>query len=187
MKMGMYTDLRGAVVLKNEYVEAINSYIDDSINDEGYDSLLEKYPILEQFDEIDRGGSGMFSQKLDFYPLIEKQELFNFRVEGNIWYFKSHIKNYRDDKYFVTPYEFFIETLIPLISKEILILESYYEGYDDYFDQWYIDLDGMKIKRNIIKFEYDDRPYGSNSIPKLNNHDMFEKFKNEHGLEIWND
>lgn len=85
--------------------------------------------------------------------MTEKQELFNTRVEDNIWYFKSHIKNYRDDKYFVAPYEFLIETLIPSISKEILILESYYEEYDDYFDQWYLDLDGLKIKRNVIKFE----------------------------------
>ena len=185
--MGMYTDLRGAVVLKNEYVEAINSYMDDSISDEDYDLLLKKYPLLEQFDEIDRGGSGMFSQDLDFYPLSEKQELFNPRVEENIWYFKSHIKNYLDDKYFVRPYEFLIETLIPLISKEILILESYYEEYDDYFDQWYLDLEGLKIKRNIIKFEYDERPYGFNSVPKLNNHDMYKKFKTEHGLDIWND
>ncbi|MCT0017676.1 hypothetical protein EFE32_12935 [Lactococcus lactis subsp. lactis] len=185
--MGMYTDLRGAVLLKDEYVEAIKSYLDDSISDEDYDLLLKKYPILEQFEEIDRGGSGMFGLELLFYPLTEKEELFTPRVEENIWYFKAHIKDYLDPKYFVTPYEFFIKTLIPLISKEILLLETKYEEYDDYFDQWYLDLDGLKIKRNIIKFEYDERPYGFNSVPKLNNRDMFEKFKNEHGLEIWND
>jgi hypothetical protein len=46
----------------------------------------------------------------------------------------------------------------------------------------YTDLRGAVV----LKDEYDERPYGSNSVPKLNNHDMFEKFKNEHGLEIWN-
>lgn len=186
-KMGMHTDLRGAVVLKDEYVEAIKTYMDDSITDEDYDLLLEKYPILEQFEEIDRGGSGMFGLELFYYPLTEKQELFTPRVENNIWYFKAEIKNYLDPKYFVTPYEFFIDTLIPLISEEILLLETQHEEYEGYFDQWYLDSDDGKMQRNIIKFEYDERPYGFNSVPKLNNKDMFEKFKAEHGLEIWTD
>lgn len=187
MVMGMYTDLRGAVVLKNEYVEVIKTYIDDSITDDDYDLLLKKNPILEQFEEIERGGIGMFGLELFFYPLTEKEELFTPRVEENIWYFKAHIKDYSDPKYFVTPYEFFIKTLIPLISKEILLLETKYEEYEGYFEQWYLDSDSGKMQRNIIKFEHEERPYGSNNVPKLNNYDMFEKFKSEHGLDIWND
>ena len=185
--MGMYTDLRGAVVLKDEYVEAIKTYMDDSITDEDYDLLLEKYPILGEFEDIDRGGRGVFSQELDFYPLNENQELFNPRVERKIWYFKSHIKDYRDPKYFVTPYEFLIETLIPLISEEIFLLETQYEEYEGFFEQWCLDLDSGKTHVNIIKFVYDERPYGFNSVPKLNNIEKFENFKVEHGLEIWND
>ncbi len=183
----MHTDLRGAVVLKDEYVEAIKTYMDDSITYEDDDLLLEKYPILEQFEEIERGGSGMFGLELFYYPLTEKQELFTPRVEGNVWYFKAEIKNYLDPKYDITPYEFFIDTLIPLISEEILLLETQHEECEDYFDQWYLDSDGGKMQRNIIKFEYDERPYGFNSVPKLNNKDMFKKFKTEHGLEIWTD
>jgi hypothetical protein len=187
MLMGMYTDLRGAVLLKNEYVEAIKSFMADSITDDDYDLLLKKYPILEQFDEIDCGGSGMFGLELFFYPFTEQEELFTPRVEENIWYFKAHIKNYLDAKYFVTPYEFFIKTLIPLISKEILLLETKYEEYEGYFEQWYLDSDSKKMTRNIIKFEYDERPYGAETVPKLDNKDFFEKFKTEYGLEIWKD
>jgi hypothetical protein len=183
----MYTDLRGAVLLKDEYIEGIKSYMDDSVTEDDYDLLLKKYPILERFEEIDRGGSGMFGLELFYYPLTEKQELFTPRVEENIWYFKAEIKNYLDPEYFVTPYEFFIDTLIPLVSEEILLLETQYEEYEDYFEQWYLDSNSGKMQRNIIKFKNDERPYGSNSAPKLNNLDKFEKFKVEHGLEIWND
>lgn len=188
--MGMYTDLRGAVVLKDEYVEAIKTYMDDSITDEDYDSLLEKYPILGQFEEFERGGSGMFGSELFLFPLTEKEELFTPRVEGNVWYFKAEIKNYLELKYDITPYEFFLEKLVPQISKEILLLETRYEDFES-FAQWYLDTNNNKIKVNTIQF---DEPiynytysYSPDSVYQTNNKDMFEKFKAEHGLEIWTD
>lgn len=186
----MYTDLRGAIVLKNEYIEVIKNYIDSSISDSDYNLLLEKHLILKQFDEFERGGSGMFGSELFFFPLTEKEDLFTPRVEGNVWYFKAEIKNYLDPKYDITPYEFFLEKLVPQISKEILLLETRYEEFER-FGQWYLDANNNKIKENIIQF---DEPiysytysYSPDSEHQTNNKDMFEKFKAEYGLEIWND
>jgi hypothetical protein len=72
-----------------------------------------------------------------------------------------------------------------LFSEEIS--ETKYEEYEGYFEQWYLDSDSTKMTRNIIKFEYDERLYGAESVSKLNNQGIFEKIKTEYGIEIWRD
>ncbi|MFD2254416.1 hypothetical protein ACFSJM_08695 [Lactococcus formosensis subsp. bovis] len=182
--MEMYTSLRGAVTLKKEFIKIISILMNEKTSNYEYDNLINQYDFLKRWEEVERGSIYMLGGELFQFPLGEKEELFKHRLVGDTWYFTSCIKDYMDERTGKSPFDVFLESVIPTIVKEILILETASEVEQDFgFRQWYIDSESKSIKSNFIHFNEWDYAFEPFRIAK--NKDIFEIFKKEHGLQIW--
>lgn len=183
--MGMYTSMRGAVTLKSEFVSVIKALMNEETSDKDYNSLISQYDFLEKWENVERGSIYMLGGELFQFPLSEKEELFQHRLVGNTWYFTSCIKDYIDDRIGKSPFDVFLEDVLPSIVEEILILETASEAEQEFgFRQWYLDKQANSIVSNFIYFEEWDHS-SFEPIRIRTNKDIFEDFKKAHGLDNW--
>lgn len=182
--MGMYTSMRGAVILKREFINVINTLISGNTSDSEYYNLINQYDFLKTWEEVERGSIYMLGGELSQFPLVEKEEIFKHRLVGDTWYFTSCIKDYMDKHIGKSPFDVFLEDVLPNIVEEILILETASEGEQESgFRQWFIDSETNKIASNFIHFN--EWGYAFEAYRIRTNKDIFEVFKKAHGLRSW--
>ena len=135
--MGMYTGVRAKLVIKDEFVPMIQLMMEESLD---WHEIQEKMDVPEEIKQYADCSRSSFIPRgaLAYMPDEWEQEPYDeyhsgvptdgfdrkFDPETKVWSFQCSLKNYDD-----TIEEFF-KLVVPLITKEIIHLEEYYEKWE---------------------------------------------------------
>lgn len=174
--MGTYTSLIGAVKIKEDFRELvyhINNHLEEELEKD-----KEKYLFVKDFFK---------TKNVDLIPnnnslpeCFFDEDFFKKRVEGDIWYFSSNLKNYEDENTGLTPIESFFNNILANVATDILILEAHCE-MNYFISQHYFIEDNNKIIEFVNSIQTE--PIGAHdNLFKEEQKDIFKEFKIKNGL-----
>lgn len=175
--LGTYTSIRGVVKVKGKHLKIAEEFSKNKLSEQETSFVKEHLKTLRS-DSIPNNNE---LQRVFRY----EESFFDNRVEKDILYFKSNLKNYIDHDTGLTPVESFFKNILENIAEEILLLE---ENSEDYMsvNQYSFSLEERpKIKKvNVTNYENED--YSSLIPPsEPQENDFFREFKKNNNLQIF--
>ncbi len=175
--MGTYTSIRGVVKVKGEYLKIADEFSKNKLSGQET-SFVKEY--LNTF----RNNSIPNNNELQ-RVFRNEESFFDNRMEKDILYFKSDLKNYIDHNTGLTPVESFFKNMLENIAQEILLLEVNSEDYMSVNQYSFSNEKDPKIKKvNLTNYENED--YNSLIPPsEPQENDYFREFKKVNNLQIF--
>ncbi|EOH32493.1 hypothetical protein SQS_03239 [Enterococcus faecalis EnGen0225] len=174
--MGMYTSLRGAVKVKQEYIKLVQSIVDN-----GWTNDTAQYPFVNEYLRTERSDFIPCGNELQ-YPFQKEQEFFNKKYENGIFYFSADLKNYTDEVTNTQPIDSFIKNIIENICKEILLLETVYEGHSTVYQYGF----SNEVINEIKVLNYTNKEIESFLYLDIDDEkDIFKEYKSNNNLMVF--
>lgn len=177
--MSSYTSIRGVVKLKEEFIS-----IAEHIANADYHLISGKYIFINEYLRTAR--STFIPSMNDLQPVFKyESDFFNPRVENDLLFFRSDLKNYIDDSTGLSPIDSFLINIIEIISDEILLLELN-NDHNDIVSQFnFSDKTTNKIELVNTTNKDNDFSYLGFAVEDDDNEDIFEEFKLANGLRVF--
>lgn len=188
--MGTFTSLRGVVEVSPKYLEIAQRFTLYFREDE-FASLMVDYPFISEYFKTEN--TLCIPNDNDLNDVFRhEQEFFRNRLEGNIFYFRSDLKNQVDEMTGLSPVQSFFENILQNISTNILLLETQIDVSRS-VDQYNFSTGSpRKIERlnttNTDKdsiFEGYPQKWTEDEIKDIMDDDIFEKYKVQNNLEVF--
>ena len=171
--MGMYTNLRFKGIIKKEFIEEIQTVMNESEWIKCKHATLLEFSKFSRSDFIPFGSLPYAPSCWEGEPYDEKKPWFcpatdgfetNFDIETGYWSFQCSLKNYENE------IEFFINNVVPLVCEEVIHCEKLYE--EDAVSEMFT-IENGEIKILPYGIRYEDIGY----MPKVEQIINYEDFK----------
>ena len=145
LSLRTYTSIRGVVKVKGEYLKIADEFSKNALSGQET-SFVKEY--LKSF------RSNSIPNNNELQRVFRNEEsFFDNRVEKDILYFKSDLKNYIDRNTGLTPVESFFKNILENIAEEILLLEENSEDYMSVIQYSFsLEKDPKIIKVNVSNY-----------------------------------
>lgn len=179
--MGNYTSMVGAVRIKTEFKELANHFATYMYEELKKDE--ESYPFVKEFFQTERADWIPNNNPLDKWFFDET--FFKNHMDGDVWYFSSNLKNYKDKQTGLSPIESFFANILENIATEIFLLEIASDDFDGVCQYAFSDNGKIKMVNYIDLIPSSHFSYGG-YLPEEEKIDVFERFKKSNQLHLLN-
>lgn len=177
----MYTSIRGVVKVKCDYVEFAKQFTNHWKGSKK-EELENQYSFVREYFKTERSDSIPNGNDLQ-WQFEDEKEYFTQRVEDDIFYFSSDLKNYYDDETGLTPIESFLTNILEVIVEEICLLETAYEEYET-VNQYDFSKDIINTIE-VSNVTNSEKEYFYGTVPE-DDKDIFEEYKVKNSLRVFN-